>query len=108
MKFSELFLSIFRKRLLFIAILASFAVFASILLWRFYANRRIVLSGEKEEASVPLSIVVPDGAYGVRKTFVVKRVPRETLSQTISSVFVGDLVKIDPVRPTRLCYLPGY
>lgn len=112
MKFSELFLSIFRKRLLFIAILASFAVFASILLWRFYANRRIVLSGKKEEASVPLSIVVPDGAYGVRKTFVVKRVPREILSQTISSVFVGDLYNVSPadgvdefaMRPIRIVY----
>ncbi|WP_448524287.1 alpha/beta hydrolase [Pseudothermotoga sp.] len=112
MRFSELFLSIFRRRLLLIAVLVVVAVVAAIFLWRFFGNRRIVLSGTREETSVPLSIVVPDGAYGVRKTFVVKRVPRETLSQTISSVFVGDLYDVFPsdgvdefaMRPIRIVY----
>ncbi|KUK02573.1 MAG: Uncharacterized protein XD45_1352, partial [Thermotoga sp. 50_64] len=112
MKFSELFLSIFRRRLLLIAIFVVVAVVAAIFLWRFFASRNVVLSGTREEASVPLSIVAPDGTYGVRKSFVVKRIPRETLPQTISSVFVGDLYDVSPsdgvdefaMRPIRIVY----
>ncbi|AJC73545.1 hypothetical protein AJ81_04245 [Pseudothermotoga hypogea DSM 11164 = NBRC 106472] len=112
MRFSELFLSIFRRRLLLIAVLVVVAVVAAIFLWRFYANRSVVLNGAKEETSVPLSIVVPDGAYGVRKSFIVKRVPRETLPQMISSMFVGDLYDVSPsdgvdefaMRPIRIVY----
>lgn len=112
MKFAELFLSIFRKRLLFITIVAVVVVLAAVLSWRFYSNRKIVVGDKSEETAIPLSIIVPDGAYNVRKSFVVKRVPRETLSPTIASAFVGDLYEVSAldgvdefaIRPLRIVY----
>ncbi|WP_041075459.1 lipase family protein [Thermotoga caldifontis] len=111
MKFSELFLTILRRRLLLITLLAALAFFVSLMLWRFYSTRpKIVKKGE--ETAVPLTVVVPDGSYSTQKAFAVKRVSRDSLSPTIANIFVGDLYEVSPsdgvdefaMKPIRIVY----
>lgn len=111
MKFSEVFLTILRRRLLLITLLVVSVLFVSLLLWHFYSNRpKVVEKGE--ETAVPLTVVVPDGSYSTKKMFVVKRVSRDDLSPTIASTFVGDLYEVSPsdgvdefaMKPIRIIY----
>ncbi|KAF2957966.1 hypothetical protein AS159_06145 [Thermotoga sp. Ku-13t] len=111
MKFSEFFLTILRRRLLLITLLAAFVLFVSLLLWRSYSNRPKIVKGS-EETAVPLTVVVPDGSYSTKKTYVVKRVSRDSLSPTIANTFVGDLYEVSPsdgvdefaMKPIRIIY----
>lgn len=112
MKFTELFLSIFKRRLLFILISTALCLVALFVFLKLYSNRRVVVGKKIEEAAIPISVTIPDGAYSVRRTFLVKRIPRDSLPPSIANVFVGDLLEVTPsdgvdefaMRPITITY----
>lgn len=112
MKVVEFFLSIFKRRLLFIMISTALCLVALFVFWKFYSNRKVVVGKKVEETMAPISITVPDGAYSVKRAFTMKRIPRDSLSSSIANVFVGDLFEVSPsdgvdefaMRPITITY----
>lgn len=112
MKFAEFFLSLFKRRLLFILISMALCLVALFVFWKFYLNRKVVVGKNIEETVAPISIAIPEGAYSVKRTFTMKRIPRDSLSPSIANVFVGDLFEVSPsdgvdefaMRPITITY----
>lgn len=96
MKFAEFFLSIFKRRLLFILILTVLCFATVFVILKFYSNRKVLVGKKAEENAIPISITIPDGAYSVKKSFLVRRISRDNLPASITSMFVGDLFEVSP------------